>query len=162
MRNFTRHKQQRGAALIIGLILLAIITLLAVVGMNIANSELASATSEQLRMRAFQAAEAGIESGLADVFLVGTAEGAEKKAGPAAVPGSSINTASKQAVDTTETVAAYRGESSLIDGYGNGFISFHYDVDSIGRSARNAVAEHIQGAYVVNSSGGQQSFAPLP
>ncbi len=162
MRNFSRHKQQRGAALIIGLILLAIVTLLAVVGMNISNSELASATSEQLRMRAFQAAEAGVESGLVDVFTVGTTEGAEKKAGPTAVPGSAKNTASGASVDTTETVAAYRGESNLVDGYGNGFISFHYDVDSIGRSARNAVAEHMQGAYVINSSGGQQTYAPLP
>ena len=58
--------------------------------------------------------------------------------------------------------SAYRGESQLVDGYGNNFISFHYDVNSIGRSARNAVAEHLQGAYVINSSGGQQSYAPLP
>jgi hypothetical protein len=130
--------------------------------MNISNSELASATSEQLRMRAFQAAESGVESGLADVFTVGTAVGAEKTVGPVAVPGSSTNTASGAAVDTTEIVSAYRGESSLVDGYGNNFVSFHYDVDSIGRSARNAVAEHIQGAYVVNSAGGQQTFAPLP
>lgn len=162
MRKLSLHKKQRGAALIIGLILLAIITLLAVVGMNISNSELASATSEQLRMRAFQAAESGVESGLIEVFNVGTAVGAEKKVGPTAVPGSAKNTASGAAVDTAETVSAYRGESQLVDGYGNNFISFHYDVDSIGRSARNAVAEHIQGAYVINSSGGQQSFAPLP
>ncbi len=59
----TRSKQ-RGAALVIGLILLVVITLLAVVGMNIANTELASATSEQLRLRAFNAAETGLEARL--------------------------------------------------------------------------------------------------
>ena len=58
------HTQQRGAALVIGLILLVVITLLAVVGMNIANTELASATSEQVRLRAFNAAETGIEARL--------------------------------------------------------------------------------------------------
>ena len=41
-----------------------VITLLAVVGMNIANTELASATSEQLRLRAFNAAETGLEARL--------------------------------------------------------------------------------------------------
>ena len=56
------RSRQRGAALVIGLILLVVITLLAVVGMNIANTELASATSEQLRLRAFNAAETGIEA----------------------------------------------------------------------------------------------------
>jgi type IV pilus assembly protein PilX len=59
-----RHSKQRGAALVIGLILLVVITLLAVVGMNIANTELASATSEQLRLRAFNAAETGLEARL--------------------------------------------------------------------------------------------------
>jgi type II secretory pathway component PulK len=162
MRHFQRHKQQRGAALIIGLILLAIITLLAVVGMNISNAELASATSEQLRMRAFQAAESGIEIGLADIFTVGTVEAATKTVGPTAVPGSSVNTASGAAVDTFENTSTYRGESALIDGYGNGFVSFHYDVASIGRSARSAISEHTQGTYIVNSSGGQQTYAPLP
>ena len=58
------QSRQRGAALIIGLILLVVITLLAVVGMNIANTELASATSEQLRLRAFNAAETGLETRL--------------------------------------------------------------------------------------------------
>ena len=56
------RNKQRGAALVIGLILLVVITLLAVVGMNIANTELASATSEQLRLRAFNAAETGLEA----------------------------------------------------------------------------------------------------
>ena len=59
MRN--THSTQRGAALVMGLILLTVITLLAVVGMNIANTELAGATSDQLRMRAFNAAESGLE-----------------------------------------------------------------------------------------------------
>ena len=46
MKRTCSKSRERGAALVIGLILLGIITLLAVVGMNISNAELASATSE--------------------------------------------------------------------------------------------------------------------
>jgi Tfp pilus assembly protein PilX len=72
--NHLRNKQ-RGAALVVGLILLVVITLLAVVGMNIANTELAGATSEQLRMRAFNAAETGLETRLQTLALDATTSG---------------------------------------------------------------------------------------
>lgn len=157
-----RHmKKQRGAALVIGLILLAIITLLAVVGMNISNSELAAATSEQLRMRAFQAAETGVERGLVGLNDVPTSSTDEIESAVSAVEGSAENS-DGEAIDQYQVTSQYRGESALVDGYGNGFASFHFTVVSRGTSARNAVAEHTQGAYIVNSTGGQQSFAPLP
>ncbi len=88
----SQKSRQRGAALIIGLILLAIITLLAVVGMNISNSELASATSEQLRMRAFQAAETGLEHGTdADVRRARQDPAAEVAAAAVGVEGSPLD-----------------------------------------------------------------------
>ena len=49
----TSHARQRGAALVIGLILLLVLTLLAVTGMNTASTELIMAGNEQYRQNAF-------------------------------------------------------------------------------------------------------------
>ena len=164
MRISTRKSRQQGAALIIGLILLAIITLLAVVGMNISNSELSSATSEQLRLRAFQAAEGGIEHGLIDMKSVGTTAEAEKGKtfDPQPAAGSPKDAADK-ALDTYTNTIAYRG-SSTVSGYsGKDFAAYHYSIVSQGKSTRNAVASHETGAYIVGSSGGSaNSFGALP
>ncbi|HSN72358.1 MAG TPA: PilX N-terminal domain-containing pilus assembly protein, partial [Steroidobacteraceae bacterium] len=58
------HGRQRGAALIIGLVLLLILTLLAVAGMNTATLELQMAGNEQYQQRAFEAAETAIEQAI--------------------------------------------------------------------------------------------------
>src|SRR5258706_12208249 len=60
-----RRSHERGAALVIGLILLLMLTLLAVSGMNSASLEFIMAGNEQYRANAFQAAEAGIEQSMA-------------------------------------------------------------------------------------------------
>ena len=59
------RKRQQGAALIIGLLLLVVITILAVSGMNTATTELAMARNNQTYENAFQAAENGLETALA-------------------------------------------------------------------------------------------------
>ena len=51
------RKRQQGAALIIGLMLLVVITVLAVSGMNTATTELAMARNDQTYENVFQAAE---------------------------------------------------------------------------------------------------------
>ena len=53
----TPHNKQSGAALVVGLILLVVITVLAVSGMNTATTELAMARNDQTYENAFQAAE---------------------------------------------------------------------------------------------------------
>jgi type IV pilus assembly protein PilX len=58
-------KKQQGAALIVGLILLVVITVLAISGMNTATTELAMARNDQNYEYAFQAAETGLEGALA-------------------------------------------------------------------------------------------------
>ena len=57
------HKQQ-GAALVVGLILLVVITVLSISGMNTATTELAMARNDQNYENAFQAAETGLEQAL--------------------------------------------------------------------------------------------------
>ena len=57
-------KKQDGAALIVGLILLVVITVLAISGMNTATTELAMARNDQNYENAFQAAETGLAAAL--------------------------------------------------------------------------------------------------
>jgi hypothetical protein len=75
----TGRSRQQGAALIIGLLLLLVLTLLAVSGMRSASEELIMAGNEQYRQNAFQGAEAGIgqaiNTGTYDGITVDTVNG---------------------------------------------------------------------------------------
>jgi type IV pilus assembly protein PilX len=157
----TRSKQ-RGAALVIGLILLVVITLLAVVGMNIANTELASATSEQLRLRAFNAAETGLEARLQTLRTDATTSTEPDERDPEGVENSPLNTVTEEAADTFQTVTTYRGEGNMLSRFSAGtFVGFHYSVESTGRSARNAEAVHTQGAFIINGIGENNTPEPI-
>jgi Tfp pilus assembly protein PilX len=142
--------KQRGAALVTGLILLVVITLLAVVGMNVANTELAGATSEQLRLRAFNAAESGLEARFQTLADDATTSSTPVSAGPTGVENSPLNTANNTAADTFSTVTTFRGEGSMLSRYSsNTFLGFHYSVESTGRSSRNAESVHTAGAVLI-------------
>ena len=70
MKNFTMPSKQNGAALVVGLVLLVVVTVLAVSGMNTATTELAIARNNQNYENAFQAAESGLEQALSQgLFL---------------------------------------------------------------------------------------------
>jgi type IV pilus assembly protein PilX len=60
----TPYKKQSGAALIVGLLLLVVITVLAISGMNTGTTQLAMARNDQNYENAFQAAETGLETAL--------------------------------------------------------------------------------------------------
>jgi Tfp pilus assembly protein PilX len=150
--NHRHNHPQHGAALVIGLILLAIITLLAVVGMNISNSELASATSEQLRLRAFQSAETGVERGLQNLNSIGTSVMTPLTDPVTAVEGSPVNPANGLAQDSYQTVRQYRDWSTFVANNGRNFNAYHYTVISTGTSARNAISVHTQGAFILNNA----------
>lgn len=138
-------RTQRGAALVIGLILLLILTLLAVSGMNSASTELIMAGNEQYRQNAFQAAETGVEQALTTLANV-PQSGAPTVAPATAVPGSTT--------DEYATSSRYLGDDLNIPGFSAGkFVGFHYEITSTGTSARNARAQHVQGAFVIQSSG---------
>ena len=57
-------KKQQGAALVVSLILMLVITVLAISGMNTATTELAMARNDQNYENAFQAAETGLAAAL--------------------------------------------------------------------------------------------------
>lgn len=156
------HSKQRGAALIMGLILLVVITLLAVVGMNIANNELASATSEQVRLRAFNAAETGIEARMQTLREDATTSSTPDTRAAEVVENSPLNTATDAGADTFATVTQYRGEGNMLSRYSAGtFVGFHYSVESTGRSVRNAESVHTAGAFIINGTGDSSPSGPI-
>ncbi|MBT8089092.1 MAG: pilus assembly PilX N-terminal domain-containing protein [Gammaproteobacteria bacterium] len=64
-QSINHANKQRGAVLVISLLLLVVITTLAISGMNTATTELAMARNDQNYEYAFQAAETGLETAIA-------------------------------------------------------------------------------------------------
>lgn len=142
--NATRY-QQRGAALVAGLVLLLILTLLAISGMNTATTELIMAGNAQYQARAFQAAETGIERVIATgVFNPNPA------VAPVPVTIAFPDADPDTQDDAVTTTTAPRGSTLPPPGYSFGtFSSEHFEILSAGQSLRNASATHTQGLFVV-------------
>lgn len=143
----TRFRRQRGAALVVGLVLLLILTLLAVSGMNTATTELTMAGNEQYRANAFQAAETGIEQVVATgVFNTN-----------APVPTLQQILANGGTIDTitrprgiTGNPSRYGFANALVLGSSSGtFNAAHFQIDSTGTAQRNARADHTQGLWIL-------------
>ena len=143
--NTLNHSKQRGAALMVGLMLLVIVTLLAVTAVSTSSTELIMAGNEQFRERAFQAAEAGVEtatrkvrSGDIDVpVLVG-----------AFLDNSNV-TMAYDATDRYSTRITALGANTLI-GNSSKFRGQVFRIDSTGTSARNASSLHEVGTWVLS------------
>jgi type IV pilus assembly protein PilX len=149
-------RRQRGAALVIGLILLLVLTILAVSGVVTSTLELRMVGNQQQQERAFQAADTGIERALAgDVPLTTSIT-------PTPVPlteverytGSGTADASG---DTFEGSLRYMGDAAAtsVPGYslGAGLLSYHFQVEITGTSSGGAVSQHVQGFYIVGPGG---------
>jgi type IV pilus assembly protein PilX len=153
MRHTNRiPSRQRGAALAVGLILLLVLTVLAVSGMNTASMELVMAGNEQYRQRAFHASETGIELALADLPTVPqTGEAVSKDRALSGDTESDVVTASQ-----------YMGDDLNLTGFSAGkFVGLHYQISSIGTSARNSQSQQFQGAYVIQNTGGSETFGSI-
>ena len=143
------RKRQQGAALIIGLLLLVVITILAVSGMNTATTELAMARNNQTYENAFQSAETGLETALAQgnwntaTNIVVT---------PPPTSSYEVVTATVQFEDSTLVP-----DQAFSLGSGSGITAFHfiatsqaeYRMDPGNVSDRDASATHTQAFYVV-------------
>jgi len=141
-------KKQNGAALVIGLILLVVITVLAISGMNTATTELAMARNDQITENAFQAAESGLATALG--------QGAFTTIAAAALT---------QTISTHETVVSQIGfeDSSPVPdkafslGAGSGISAYHFLAtaqaasrrDPNGTTDRDSFALHTQAFYIV-------------
>jgi type IV pilus assembly protein PilX len=140
------RKQQDGAALVVGLMLLVILTLLAISGMGTATTELVMAGNEQFQNRAFQAAETGIER----VIGAGTFN-----------PMSTTQTSASLAMsgkpatqdDRFDATTRPRGTTLPPPGFSlDAFTSEHFEIVSQGTSARNAASTHTQGLFLLAPS----------
>lgn len=140
--------RQNGAALVVGLILLVVVTVLAISGMNTATTELAMARNDQNYENAFQAAENGLEIAIARNGFNTTV--------PVAFD-TDVN--ANDSVSTTIQFA----ESTIVPdkafslGVGTGIAAYHFVVtataesvrDTGGSTSRDASAIHTQAFYVV-------------
>ena len=153
MKQVNLPKQQRGAALVVGLILLVVVTVLAISGMNTATTELAMARNDQNNENAFQAAETGVENSLAQ----GTWDTASNVVvGPITI-GSH---------ETVTSVISFQGDTPALSGDrafslggGSGIREYHFSSVAQAESnrvagggtatERDASAVHTQGFYVI-------------
>ena len=139
---------QQGAALVVGLMLLVVITVLAVSGMNTATTELALARNDQAYETAFQTAETGLAQALAT---------------------GQFNTLVNQSI--TQNISSYQEftasiafeDSTLVPdrafslGVGSGISAYHFlatsqaafNNDPGNDTDRDATARHTQAFYVV-------------
>jgi type IV pilus assembly protein PilX len=132
-------KTQQGAALVVGMVLLVILTLLAISGMNTATTELFMAGNEKYQENAFQAAETGIERTLA----VGNFN-------PAAMPPPNPPAVDLGDGNAYTAITLPRGTSPAPPGYSFGtFGAEHFEIQSTGTSHRNATSNHTQGLFIV-------------
>lgn len=134
-------KQQSGAALVVGMILLMVLTVLAISGMNTATTELALANNNQFFENAFQAAESGIEEALSrdDTTWNQTAAGVT-------LPQRNVTASS-----TVDTTVVFQIEGPVLEvdrpsSLGT-FSALHYDATAAGASTRGATSTHRQGFY---------------
>lgn len=152
MKTTIHSKKQKGAALVVGLILLVVVTVLAIAGMNTATTELAIARNNQNYENAFQAAETGLENALSQGFY-----------------DTLTNTTLRQDInnnDWVETVIAFEDSTIVPDkafslGVGSGIAAYHFVATATAESERtgagtlgnetdrDASAEHTQAFYVV-------------
>ena len=152
MKTLRNSQRQDGAALVVGLVLLVVITVLAISGMNTATTELAMARNDQNYENAFQAAETGLENALAQGTFNTLA-----------------NTNLVYNINTHDSVTStiIFEDSTLVPdrafslGVGSGISAYHFNAiatsqskrDAGGTTDRDASAVHTQSFYVVGPEG---------
>jgi Tfp pilus assembly protein PilX len=134
-------KQQRGAALVVGLLLLLVLTLLAISGMNTASLELVMAGNTQYGQNAFQAAEAGIERTLVS--------GPFNPGGGVVTPPTVIVQGANKFTVTITPQLGGAPQPAMWGSTWDSFSTYHFEINSVGVSSRNAQATNRQGLAVI-------------
>ena len=143
----SRHRQQ-GAALVVGLMLLVVITVLAISVMNTATTELALVRNDQASENAFQAAETGLETALAQ--------------GQFATVGATAMTQTPSSNQNIATTIQFEDSTLVPDrafslGVGSGIAAYHFLAtsqadflrDPGSTTDRDSSATHTQAFYIV-------------
>jgi type IV pilus assembly protein PilX len=135
--------RQQGAALVVGLILLLVLTILAVSGVFTSTMELRMVRNTQTQERAFQSAEVAVEDALANAALSTSSVFTQATV---AVPNSPGDTYSYQLQFVGQTPL---GTGMTGFSIGTAFQSYHFQVNATGNGPDNALAQHTQSFYVV-------------
>jgi type IV pilus assembly protein PilX len=146
-----RPWMQRGAVLVIGLLLLLVLSVLGLSAMVMATLELQMSANFKHQEQAFEAAEYGIEQAIRAPDLSTVYTLASPKLVPASgadplVPGSDTDTYRYRLYYDT---AAGSGSVPDAASVGPGVAALHFLVESTGRSSRSAEDTHIQSFYVL-------------
>jgi type IV pilus assembly protein PilX len=154
------RSRQGGAALVVGLVLLMILTLLAISGMNTSTLELQMAGNFQFSQSAFQAAEVGLQRAISGGNFATNA--AITTPVTPVVAGAADTYESRIEFDCArngETVPPPRpGGPAFSIGENMGFSAYHFEAQSTGRSSRGARAVNVQDFYLVRQEGGCPGF----
>lgn len=150
MKSPSHLRKHRGAALVIALVLLLIVTLLATTGITMSTTELVMAGNEQFHRHAIDAASAGIEAVIARLIVSPPTQRAAVKSAGVTVSGE------------FNAVVRYIGDESNLAAFSaDKFSGRHFDVESDGKSARNAKDAQVQGVLVIESSVGTSTFTRI-
>jgi type IV pilus assembly protein PilX len=129
---------QRGATLIVGLVLLLVLTVVGVSGMNTATMEINMAANTQFQQDAFQMTEDGLDTVLAERdYSTDAARTLDWIGGGTAYDRRAVTT---YRLNTDVPDAAFSSDEVE---------AFHFDTRAVGRGPRNAQSEHVQSFYVV-------------
>ncbi len=144
----TLPTQQRGAVLIVGLVLLLVLTVLAVSTIRTASLEVAMATNDRYSENAFQLAESAID------WI--TVNGAPWNT---AIPFVLAQTPAPYGLGSFQATATFNEETPPpAGGYsigvgGGSFSAYHFDIVAQGQSNRGATSTHTQSFYIVGPAG---------
>lgn len=141
-------QSQRGAALVVGLVLLLVITMLAVTSMNTSTVQLMMAGNKQFAESAFQAAETGINRAL----LAGAFNTQDATVEPEALVSTSYGRAKVGSQTEFQAQTAVPGGGFSIGG-DDTFSAYHFEVVSTGRAERASTSRHRQSFYIVGPGG---------
>lgn len=141
------RRAQSGAALVVGMLLLLVLTLLAISGMNTASLELSMAGNVQYHENAFRAAETGIEQAM----VLGDFNPGEPTQNLPATEGDTlpIPDTSDRFAASIEPQLGGLPQPAIWGASWDAFSTYHFEIQSSGESARNAVATTVQGVAVI-------------
>jgi len=147
----TTARKQSGAALVVGLILLTVLSIMAISSMSTASLDLIMSGNEQYHTRAFTAAEAGIEN----AWINGTFD---TSADSPVVSGSTSTGSYDYQVTRVnnglvENVAPFNSAGK--------FGAVYFRVTSNGYSSRNSKSKTVQELFEVVNSGSDASCVAI-
>ena len=146
---FSMASRQRGAALVVSLILLTMLTLLAVSTMSTASLEVTMAGNDQFGENAFQLAETANEQFLQTVEANFSVCVNEQNPGICDIPATAVNQPGFSGTfQTQSTFISDVGDCPLSSV--SEVIRFDFELQAVGQSADNALSQHTQGWVFCN------------